>query len=237
MDHPEVVVITGGGSGLGEAIARKLAAPTREIVLVGRTEAGLKRVADDISRSGNACSYYVCDLRDTDQIKKIFDAVISDKKRVDILVNNAGIWFEGPTDTHTGEKVRELFAVNAVAPVEIVKAVVGVMKRQGRGQILNVVSTAGVEPDGGWGVYTATKHAVRGFTESLSRELAGTGIRVMAVYPGGMDTELFLKSGFAKGTTKEPWMMDKTDVAEVVAFMLTRPADLAMTHVEVRKAF
>ncbi|MDQ6985442.1 MAG: SDR family NAD(P)-dependent oxidoreductase [Candidatus Dojkabacteria bacterium] len=101
------------------------------------------------------------------------------------------------------------------------------------GQILNVSSIAGIEPSGDWGVYTATKYAVRGFTDSLKKEFEDKAIKVMGFYPGGMNTEIFKTAGF--DSLNEPWMMDVNEAAEIVVFMLTRSIDVSMDHVEVRK--
>jgi short-subunit dehydrogenase len=149
------------------------------------------------------------------------------------LVNNAGVWFEGPTDEHPDEKIREVFEVNIMGMVYCTKAVLPVMKKRNEGQILNIMSSAALHPDGGWGVYTASKYAGKGYTESLREELKGTGIKVMAFYPGGMDTNLFYDAGFHKKS--EPWMMKLDDVTEVLKFMLTRPGDVCVESLSLRK--
>ncbi|KKW10184.1 MAG: D-beta-hydroxybutyrate dehydrogenase, partial [Microgenomates group bacterium GW2011_GWC1_49_7] len=86
-----------------------------------------------------------------------------------------------------------------------------------------------------WGIYVSSKFAARGFTQSLRLELAKTNIKVMALYPGGMNTDLFIKAG--NQNKNEPWMMDKEDVVEIILFMLTRPKDMVIHELVVRKFF
>jgi 3-oxoacyl-[acyl-carrier protein] reductase len=178
--------------------------------------------------------YYVTDIFDEDVDEQVVAKVKDRFGRVDVLINNAGIWHEGPTVEHPRERIARLFAVNTIGLIYVTQAVIPVMKSQRAGQIFNVVSVAGVEPSAEWGVYTATKYAVRGFTESLKQELQPDGIKVMGFYPGGMDTTLFENAGFDKGLG-QPWMMKREEVADIIVFMLNQPDDIVMDHVEVRK--
>ena len=86
-----------------------------------------------------------------------------------------------------------------------------------------------------WPVYFATKHALRGLTDSLRAYLQGSGIKIIGFFPGGMDTKIFDTAGFPKGETD--WMMKKEDVARIVRFILAQPDDVIMDHIEVKKLF
>jgi len=229
----QVILITGASSGLGKALALRLAKEGVKLALLARSKKRLAQVKKKIKPLGCFCEYFVCDVVDKTQVDKVIKGVVKKFGSVDVLINNAGIWYEGPTEKHPPQKIKELFAVNSIGPIFLIQAVLPIMKKKKTGQILNIVSTAGVEPSGQWGVYTATKYAVRGFTDSLKLELQGMGIKVMGFYLGGMDTELFTKAGFPK--KDEPWMLKKEDVAEIIAFILKRPGDVVMNHVEVRK--
>lgn len=229
----KVILVTGASTGLGKALALRLAQEKPRLILHSRTSDKVQKVAQEISQSGTLCSCFACDVTDLNQDRNITEYILEAYGKIDILINNAGVWHEGPTENHPPEKVFEMFQVNSAGVIVMTQEVLPVMRKQGNGQILNIVSIAGVEPAANWGVYTSTKYAVRGFTESLKLELAGTGIKVMGFYPGGMNTDLFTASGFPR--ENEPWMMDKDDVAEVITFILKQPGDVVMDHVEVRK--
>ena len=102
------------------------------------------------------------------------------------------------------------------------------------GQIFNTISIAGVEPSDMWGIYSASKYAVRGFTESLRKRLLKTKIKVMGFYPESMNTNIFKAAGF-NFSNDEPWMMKVEDVSKIILFMLQQPSDINLDHVQVRK--
>lgn len=230
-----VIVITGASQGLGESLAYKLASEKAMVVLVARTEKLLKKVKSKIKKENGKAGYFVCDVSNDKLVEEAVNGVIKKFGKIDILVNNAGVWYEGSTIKHSPSKVRELFLTNSVGPIYMARAVLPFMKERKSGQIFNVISSAGVGPSAGWGVYTATKFALRGLTDSLKLELEGTGIKVMGFYPGGMNTKLFDNAGF--GRINKPWMMKKEDVVKIIVFMLEQPDDLVMDHVEVNKFF
>jgi short-subunit dehydrogenase len=232
-DKGKVAVITGASEGLGREVALLLAKERFYVILLARNENNLKKVKDEIAKNDSTSEYFVCDVTDHQQVAKIVEKIIQKYQKIDVLINNAGIWFEGPTESHTAEKVKELFMTNSLAPIYMVQSVLPYMREQNEGTILNIVSDSGLHPSGGWGVYVATKFAAKGFTDSLREELVGTKIKVLGVYQGGMNTNFFLKAGFSK--PNQPWMMDPIEVAKVVVFMLTRPDNIDMREVEVTR--
>jgi short-subunit dehydrogenase len=151
------------------------------------------------------------------------------------LINNAGIWAAGPVETYDVKKINQLFATNTLGTIYMTQAVIPYMKKQNRGQILNVMSIAGVECKDAYGIiYTATKHALSGFTDTLKEELSGTGIKVMGFYPGGMATNI-LKAAGIEMPNSEDLSMKTEDVAKIISFVLSLPKDVVMDHFEVRK--
>lgn len=228
-----VVLITGASSGLGKAIALRLAREKVKLALVARNESELKKVALECRKLGSSAEYFLCDIRDPAAVDKTVDVILKRLGTVDVLVNNAGIWLEGPTTAAPHVKIKDLFETNTMGHIYMTQAVLPFMKKKKSGQILNVISDAGLNPDANWGIYAGTKYAMRGFTDSLKLELAGTGIKVMGFYPGGMDTELFVKSG--SNERHEPWMMNPDYIADIIAFMLMQPDDVVMDQVKVKK--
>jgi NADP-dependent 3-hydroxy acid dehydrogenase YdfG len=125
-----------------------------------------------------------------------------------------------------------MFEVNSLGVISMTREVLPHMKKSGQGQILNIISTAGVEVYEHAPVYTATKHAVRGFTESLKKELAGSGVRVMGLYPGGIDADLFTTQPFpAPGSERSV----KEIAADIVYFMLSQPDEISIEQLRFKR--
>jgi NADP-dependent 3-hydroxy acid dehydrogenase YdfG len=227
----KVVVITGASDGLGRSLAIRLAKAGAKIALVSRSETKLNEVKKVI---GAFAEYFVCDIGQPDQVETTVKAVVKKFKTIDILVNNAGIWLQGSTEAIEPDKISAVFQANVLGLVYMTRAVLPLLKKRPEAIIFNVISNSGLEPSGDWGIYVGSKFAARGFSESLRLELSGTKVKVMAFYPGGMDTDLFVKAGVDK--RHEPWMMKKDDVTEIIEFMLTRPKDITIHAVEVTKA-
>jgi len=229
----KTIIITGPSSGLGKAIALKLAEEGCNLCLISRNKTALTKVMEAVIEKGSKCKIFPCDLTISGQIIETLKQIHTKYKNVDVLINNAGIWYEGPTEKHSKKVLTALYETNVLGLTSITQEVLHNMKENNAGQILNVSSSAGLSPSGNWSIYTGSKYAVRGFTDSLKMELSGTGIKVMGFYPGGMNTELFNTSGFPK--SNEPWMMQPEDVAEIITFMLKQPDDIIMDSVSVSK--
>lgn len=235
--NKKIIVITGAGKGLGKEIALKLASSESVIVLLSRTESDLQEVKSEIEKVGFEANYIVCDVGNEESVKKTFFDIFQKYGKVDVLVNNAGVWFEGFLEEHPDEIIRKVFDVVTLGTIFCSKAVIPEMKEKKSGIIMNINSIAGIATPGESGqysVYTAAKHAVTGFTKSLSEELKGTGVKVLGFHPGGMNTEIFKSAGF-KYADNEDWMMNKTDVANIVAFILSQPYDVEVESIVIRK--
>lgn len=229
-----VAVITGGSEGLGKSIGAVLAKAGILPVLLARTKSKLEAATAEIKEAGGEADYFGCDVTQVDQVRQVRDQILKKYKQVDILVSNAGVYFEDDSDKMAPEKVRQMFEVNALGSISVIQAFLPQFKKINRGQILAVVSIAGLETNKDWGLYTASKFAQTGFIDALRLELADTKIKVMGFYPEGIDTGIFKKAGL-NTQPGQPWMMKPGDVAEVVGFMLTRPDDINMSQVVLRK--
>ena len=174
--------ITGGGTGIGLACARRLAAAGVETVLMGRDLARLQEAADGIE----AASAIRCDVTDDDSVKAAFDAA----GEVDILVNNAGIVSAAAFHRTSMADWQRIQAVNVEGLVRCSQAVVGPMVRADYARIINIASIAGLRGGAYVAPYVASKHAVVGLTKSLSLEYAHTRLTVNAVCPGYVETEI-----------------------------------------------
>jgi len=182
-------VITGGGTGIGLAAARGLAAEGARVTLMGRDAARLEAAAAQID--GAACQ--PVDVTDEQSVARAF-ASLASRGPVSILVNNAGAEATAPFVRTTTEQWQRMLAVNVAGEFLCTRAALPQMLEAGFGRIINVASTAGLKGYPYTGAYTAAKHGVVGLTRSLALEMARRPVTVNCVCPGFTDTELLERS-------------------------------------------
>jgi NAD(P)-dependent dehydrogenase (short-subunit alcohol dehydrogenase family) len=173
------VVVTGGAKGIGRAIVESFARLGDDVVALGRDEDALRRL-DEHVRTG------VCDVTDENAVNETFEQLGA----VDVLVNNAGVAESAPLAKTTLTSWLEHFDVNVTGPFLCMRAVVPGMRERKSGAIVTVASTAGRVGTPYTSAYTASKHAAVGLTRAVASELAGSGVRVNAVCPTFVRTEL-----------------------------------------------
>ena len=184
----KVVVITGASSGIGALTAQMISRRGAIPVLVARSEDKLKETAAGIP---GGFGLYTCDVRDEAAVDETFAKILADYGRIDILLNNAGYGKFAPFTEMEPQEFDDMMDVNYMGIVRCTKAVVPHMLTRGSGQIVNVASMAGKIGTAKAVAYTATKHAVLGFTNALRQELRKSGIIVSAVNPGPIATDFF----------------------------------------------
>ncbi len=212
----KVVIVTGAGSGIGAALAQSFSKKGACLVLASRRVDRLKEVA--LKCSGEVLMIGA-DLTQEADRRKVVQETVSRWGRIDILVNNAGSGIYGEFLSTTELDWRQIFEVNLFALVFMTRAVLPLMQSQGSGIVVNMASIGGliahsdrVTP------YVASKHAVVGFSRGLVRDLAGTGIRVLAVCPHLTDTEFFSVS---------PGAAEMSPVVEKYKSFMDTPEDVA----------
>lgn len=231
----QVIVITGASDGLGKGLAFRLAKEGARLALVARNEEKIKVVAAEIAALGADVKYFVCDITLVDQIQKAVADIKAAFGTIDILINNAGIWSPGDLLSHSVEKIKQLFDTNALGTIFMAREVLPTLKDKHDGQILNVTSIAGVETVPAYGlIYTATKHAVKGFTDTLKLEAQNYGVKVSGFYPGAMATHIAAAAG-VNMVMDSNIAMKVEDLAEFLTFILKQPKDVWFDHFEVRK--
>jgi NADP-dependent 3-hydroxy acid dehydrogenase YdfG len=227
----KIVIVTGASQGLGREVSLKLSHAGAKVMLVARSKELLDSVRKTIESAGGAAQVYMCDVRNPEQIKKTVDEIVKIHNHIDILINNAGIWTDEDLEKENPERRRLALETNTLGPIEFTKAVLPYMQKLNRGFLFFVISTSAVsDNDFGnnkdWQTYGSSKWAMRGFAKDLKNSLRDTNIRVSTLFPGGFDSNLYENAGWKENTHKQPWMMKATDVADLVIFMLTRPADM-----------
>lgn len=197
------ILITGASSGIGREIARELAPKARALVLVARRGDRLTELRNELIARwpGLIVRTQPCDLTDPAAIDAMLKETTQDVGAIDVLVNNAGLGDIGLLEGAAWEKLHEIIQVNITALTLLTRRVLGPMRAQGRGGILNISSGFGLTWMPGMAVYVGSKHYVTGFTEALRSELEGSGVVVTQVCPGPVRTEFGQVAGTGSGTS------------------------------------
>lgn len=189
-----VAVVTGGGQGIGAAVARALAAAGAAVVVAARNADRIERVAGEIQKGGGKAWAVPCDVTDAASVHALALAAGRRAGVVDILVNNAGAAHSAPLAKTTLEDWNRVLAVNATGTFLCTQAFLPAMVLRKQGSVVNVASVAGLAGARYIAAYAAAKHAVIGLTRSVAAELEGTGVTCNAVCPGFVDTEMTKES-------------------------------------------
>jgi NADP-dependent 3-hydroxy acid dehydrogenase YdfG len=240
-----VAVVTGASSGIGAATAHRLAAEGATVIAAARRLDRLEQLVADITASGGSATAVECDVTDRDQAVELVESTVSAHGCLDILVNNAGVMLLGPVVDADPSDWERMIAVNVKGLLACTHAALPHLLRaaasseRGVADIVNLSSTAGRFPRVGAGVYNLAKHGIGAFSESLRQEVTARRVRVSLVEPGAVDTELIdhlsppALEGFRQrfdGVER----LDADDVAETIAFIVTRPARVAINEVLLR---
>jgi 3-oxoacyl-[acyl-carrier protein] reductase len=188
----KTALITGCNRGIGKAMAEKFASEGANLICAIRKE-NLEFKAETefwIAKYGISIDFIYFDLADEDAIKAAFKELNKQKRTIDILVNNAGIPAGGFLMMTSLAKIKEVMQVNFFSQILITQQVVKLMMKQKRGAIVNISSVTALDNQGGWTAYGSSKGAMISFTKTVAKELASFGIRVNAVAPGLIDTQM-----------------------------------------------
>ena len=184
----KTILVTGGGRGIGRAIALAFAEAGHVVAIAARTRAELQETADAIGRRGGRALPLVVDVTDERGVADRFDELRTVSPRLDVLVNNAGIGGGQPIDETDAESWRRILDTNVWGTFLVTRQAVPLLGDGGR--VINVSSVLGRFGVPGYTAYCASKHAVIGFTRALALELVERGVTVNAICPGWVDTEM-----------------------------------------------
>jgi 3-oxoacyl-[acyl-carrier protein] reductase len=226
IERGRVAVVTGGGRGIGRAIAARLAEEGANLAISYRSnDAAAEEAAEKVRAAGVKCEFFRGDVSSPGDVEALFQGVGDAFGRVDILVNNAGITRDNLMMRMKEEEFDEVVRTNLKGTYLCTRAVLRPMVRARWGRIVNVSSVVGLVGNAGQANYAASKAGIIGFTKSVAREVAQRGITVNAVAPGYVQTELTgsmpenvkeqIRNQVPAGRFGEP-----EEVAEVVAFLV-----------------
>lgn len=226
----QVCIITGASHGIGEAVARCLAAMGGRVVLAARNRARLEEMAHEWSAEGLDVTARPTDMRRPEEVEGLIAGTVAAHGRVDVLVNNAGIGaFGTPLHELAPEDWQAVMETNLRGPYLALRAVAPHMIRRQSGHIINISSLAAHNPVPKGAAYAASKWGLKGMTISAAEELRAYGIRVSLVCPGSVDTDLVPDRGRNRAVMLQP-----DDVAHVVAMLVTQNPQSFVSEVLMR---
>jgi NAD(P)-dependent dehydrogenase (short-subunit alcohol dehydrogenase family) len=196
--NPGVAIVTGASSGIGLATAKALRK-------AGFRVFGTSRRATAVGSDG--ITMLACDVTDDESVGKLVERILAEAGRIDLLVNNAGMGLLGAAEESSTAQAQALFDVNVFGVLRMTNAVLPAMRRQGKGRIVNVSSVQGFIPGPYFALYSSTKHAVEGYSESLDHEVRPLGIRVSLVEPA------YTRTSFEENLAKPDRFLDIYDSA------------------------
>ncbi len=225
----KVVLVTGASSGIGRAIARRLAKCGCRLVLCGRDKGRLNGLVAELASGAVAVPQ---NLAHEDEVTLPLDIAIQSFGQIDVLVLNAGLFSNAPFEDERIEVSQSMIDVNFASVVRLTHAALPLLKERGRAEILGIGSIAGVSDMRNEAVYSATKHALNAFLRSLRRQVAKDGIRVTSILPGTVATELWglTDPDEIEAKVEERQVLRAEDIARIAEFVLTQPA-----HVTIRE--
>lgn len=214
----KVGLVTGGGRGIGAAIAARLAEMGAECVICGRSRAPLQTAAREIQRQGGKCEAEECDVSRWEEVERLAQRIRSRHGRLDVLVNNAGVGsFNAPLHQTPAEEWEQILNTNLRGVYHMIRAFAPMMIAAGSGDIVNISSLASKNALPNGAAYAASKWGLNGLSYSVAEELRSHGIRVTVICPGSTQTQLGPHTGKDPGKMLQPG-----DVAHVVAMVVSQ---------------
>ncbi|MGV4413137.1 3-ketoacyl-ACP reductase [Chryseobacterium sp. T1] len=211
-------IVTGGGRGLGKAVALILAQEGVNVGVTGRNEENLKNTVAEIKALGVNAFYSVFDIDNEDAVKVGISGLVSELGGVDILVNNAGIGDFGSIEAMSSETWEQVIKTNLFGVYYAAKAVYPFLKENGEGDIINVASTAGLKGGPNMSAYAASKAAVISLSQSMMAEWRKQNIRVITLTPSTIASDMSINGGLTDGNPDK--VLQPEDFAEWVRDIL-----------------
>ena len=225
-------LITGATEGIGRATAFALGRAGYRVGIVARTESKVRQVVQHLKEEGIEAAGAAADVGQVEQAERAAETIISRLGEIGVLVNNAGVLIAKPFEELTLEEWDVTMGTNVRSLYLMTRAVLPAMRRQKRGAIVNVASLAGRNGFVGGTAYTASKHAVLGFSRSLMLETRKDNIRVIAICPGSVDTGLIRDQSMLKSDPLR--ILKPADVADTIVHAINLPERALVSELDIR---
>lgn len=214
----ERAIVTGSGSGIGRALAVRLASLGVDVVLVGRTASKLEDTKAACEKFGVRVDLFPADLTSEESIKELIAFVGADGGRLDIVINNAGVLTNKPLELTSTAELDAILATNIRAPYLIMRESLPLLRKSPAPEVINMGSAAAHDAYVGQSAYAASKHAILGMSKCFAQEVYEEGIRVHVLSPGGVLTDMIAK---ARPDLVGSPMIVPDDLADAMEFLLT----------------
>jgi len=228
----QVALVTGASRGIGRAVALAMAELGAKIVAAARNRQLLDELVAEIEHAGGKAAAIVFDLADEASINAVVEQTASQLGRLDILVNNAGLTHSAPMEETATADFDRTMAVNARGPYILTRQCLPLLKQAPQATIVNVSSVVGVKGYPRQSAYTASKHALRGWSIALAEELRDTNIRVHVLCPGGVDTDMV--SSVRPDIPKDE-LIKPEEIAELVVYCATHKGNAVIDEFRIRR--
>lgn len=229
------VIITGASQGIGRATAKRFAENGYNLVLASRNVDRLNRTAEELKSIAPRVTAIPTDTRDANQVKMMIDRAISEYGSIDVLVNNAGVYISGPADSFSLEDWHTAIDTNLWGYIHTIHALLPHFISQGRGMIVNVISSGGKVPIPYLVPYTTSKFGLSGLTQSLQSELSPKGITVCGIYPNLINSE-FMERAIFRGKDEEDAIARRKQLEQVLSVpVVEKPDDVAKSILDAVK--
>lgn len=226
----QVILVTGGGSGLGAATCRVLAVEGARVIVADRDVERARQTVADLEAAGSAAETLELDVGEAEAVERAIADIVARQGRIDVVINNAAIDVTAPLAELSVESWSRILQTNLTGPFLLSKYAAAAMRVQGRGQIVNIVSTAARRAWPNASAYHASKYGLLGLSHALHAELRDAGIKVSAVIAGGMRTPFLLERFPDLDPSR---LQDPVNVAQAVRFVLTQPEGTVIPEVMV----
>lgn len=223
----KVAVVTGAGSGIGEAIATLLHEEGAKVVLAGRNKEKLQNVANQLSQ--DSVKVVPTDVTKKEEVDELIKIAQQTFGGLDIVINSAGQMLSSKITDYQVDEWDSMIDVNIKGTLYMAQAALPTMLEQSSGHLINIASISGFEVTKSSTIYSATKAAVHTITQGLEKELAKTGVKVTSISPGMVDTAI--TAAYNPSDRKK---LDPQDIAEAVLYALTQPKNVNVNEITVR---
>jgi len=225
----KIALVTGASKGIGLRIAKTLAAEGATVILAARTKDTLENAAKQIGQ--NAIAIPV-DIAEEASINSLVKSIAEKFGKIDILINNAGITHSALLKDTATEDFDRCMQVNARGPFILCRQALPLLQKAPRAHIINIGSVVSVKAYQSQSAYSASKHALRGWTMSLAEELNNTPISVHIICPGGVDTEMV---GSVRPDINKDELIEPQEIADIVKFIVTRKGKGQIDQFQIRR--